>query len=117
MAVAAANQVAAAALDRAVARLLALQAPDGWWKGELQTNVSMDAEDLLLRHFLGIRGERETDQAANWIRSQQRADGTWANFHGGPGELSTTISPSSTLASIGQSQGRQHRGHKYREPG
>jgi squalene-hopene/tetraprenyl-beta-curcumene cyclase len=51
----------------------------------------MDAEDLLLREFLGIRDERETARAAEWIRSQQRADGTWANFFGGPGDLSTTI--------------------------
>ncbi len=28
--------------------------PTGWWKGELDTNVTMDAEDLLLRQFLGI---------------------------------------------------------------
>ena len=51
----------------------------------------MDAEDLLLRQFLGIRGAQETDEAARWIRSQQRADGTWATFHGGPGDLSTTV--------------------------
>ena len=26
-----------------------------------------------------------------WIRSKQRDDGTWANFYGGPGDLSTTV--------------------------
>ena len=67
------------------------QAEAGWWKGELETNVTMDAEDLLLREFLGIRTAEETAQAAAWIRSQQREDGTWANFYGGPGDLSTTI--------------------------
>ncbi|MBO0877145.1 MAG: squalene--hopene cyclase, partial [Pseudonocardia sp.] len=71
--------------------LRGLQSPKGWWKGELQTNVTMDAEDLLLREFLGIRGERETGEAARWIRSQQRADGSWATFEGGPPELSTTV--------------------------
>jgi squalene-hopene/tetraprenyl-beta-curcumene cyclase len=71
--------------------LLGLQHPGGWWKGELETNVTMDAEDLLLRQFLGIRTEEETRLAANWIRSQQRTDGTWANFYGGPANLSTTI--------------------------
>ncbi|MFC7340520.1 squalene--hopene cyclase [Saccharopolyspora griseoalba] len=70
--------------------LLSLQSPQGWWKGELETNVTMDVEDLLLRQFLGIRTAAETEQAARWIRSQQRGDGTWANFHGGPGDLSTT---------------------------
>ena len=51
----------------------------------------MDAEDLLLREFLGIRTEEETQAAARWIRSRQRADGTWANFHGGDADLSTTV--------------------------
>jgi squalene-hopene/tetraprenyl-beta-curcumene cyclase len=78
-------------LQRARERLLALQHGGGWWRGELQTNVTMDAEDMLLREFLGIRRADETERSAAWIRSQQRADGTWANFHGGPGELSTTI--------------------------
>src|SRR5262245_25117101 len=51
----------------------------------------MDAEDLLLREFLGIRTPEETGEAARWIRSEQRDDGTWANFHEGPGDLSTTV--------------------------
>ena len=42
------------ALRRGQAHLRSLQAPEGWWKGELETNVTMDAEDLLLRQFLGI---------------------------------------------------------------
>jgi squalene-hopene/tetraprenyl-beta-curcumene cyclase len=79
------------ALDRACRRLLDQQNEAGWWKGELQTNVTMDAEDMLLREFLGIRRAAESERSAAWIRSQQRADGTWANFHGGPGDLSTTI--------------------------
>jgi squalene-hopene/tetraprenyl-beta-curcumene cyclase len=82
---------ARAALDAGVRHLRSLQDDAGWWKGELETNVTMDAEDLLLREFLGIRTDEETQQAARWIRSQQREDGTWANFYGGPGNLSTTI--------------------------
>jgi squalene-hopene/tetraprenyl-beta-curcumene cyclase len=86
-----ARSEAQAALERAREHLLSLQDPAGWWRGELQTNVTMDAEDMLLREFLGIRQADETERSAAWIRSQQRADGTWTNFHDGPGELSTTI--------------------------
>jgi squalene-hopene/tetraprenyl-beta-curcumene cyclase len=82
---------AAVALERARDHLLSLQSPDGWWKGELETNVTMDAEDLLTREFLGIRTADQTRASAAWIRSKQREDGTWANFYGGPGDLSTTI--------------------------
>jgi squalene-hopene/tetraprenyl-beta-curcumene cyclase len=94
MAIRVESRVEAAAQEsarRAREHLLGLQHPGGWWKGELETNVTMDAEDLLLRQFLGIRTQEETRLAANWIRSQQRADGTWANFYGGPADLSTTI--------------------------
>ena len=76
---------------RARDHLLALQHPNGWWKGELETNVTMDAEDLLLREFLGIREPDATERSAAWIRSQQNADGSWSKFRGGPGDLSTTI--------------------------
>src|SRR5271167_3513897 len=79
------------ALELAREHLLSLQDGAGWWRGELQTNVTMDAEDMLLREFLGIRRAAVTERSAAWIRSQQREDGTWANFHGGPGDLSTTV--------------------------
>jgi len=79
------------ATARAVDHLLSRQSPEGWWKADLETNVTMDAEDLLLREFLGIRDERTTRAAARFVRSQQRPDGTWATFHGGPGDLSTTV--------------------------
>ncbi len=46
---------------------------------------------MLLREFLGIRTAPETERSAAWIRSQQREDGTWSNFYGGPGDLSTTV--------------------------
>ena len=80
-----------AAIGAAVAHLCGLQDEVGWWKGDLETNVTMDAEDLLLRHVLGILEPDDTAQAARWIRSQQRADGSWATFGGGPADLSTTV--------------------------
>src|SRR5215831_14829761 len=78
-------------LDRARDHLLGLQHAEGWWQGELETNVTMDAEDLLLREFLGLHDDAVVASAARWIRSQQREDGTWANFYGGPADLSTTV--------------------------
>src|ERR1700735_4201693 len=74
---------AEAALARARDHLLGLQHEQGWWQGELETNVTMDAEDLLLREFLGVRTAEQTAAAARWIRSCQRADGTWAHFRDG----------------------------------
>jgi squalene-hopene/tetraprenyl-beta-curcumene cyclase len=96
------------ALDAAREHLLSLQSEEGWWRGELQTNVTMDAEDLLLREFLGIREREPSERTAAWIRSQQRADGTWSNFHEGPGDLSTTVEAYWALRLIGDDPAAEH---------
>jgi squalene-hopene/tetraprenyl-beta-curcumene cyclase len=96
------------ALERAREHLLSLQDEVGWWRGELQTNVTMDAEDLLLREFLGVRDDAMTVRTAAWIRSQQRADGTWANFHGAAGDISTTIEAYWALRLAGDSPDAEH---------
>ncbi len=99
---------AADALARAARHLLGLQHEQGWWQGELETNVTMDAEDLLLREFLGVRGEEQTERSARWIASQQREDGTWANFFGGPGDLSTSVEAYVALRLAGHSPELPH---------
>ncbi|CCH78703.1 Squalene--hopene cyclase [Nostocoides japonicum T1-X7] len=96
------------ALDAAVALLRSVQHKDGWWKGELATNVTMDAEDLMLRHFLGIATRRTDEETARWIRSQQADDGSWATFAGGPGELSTTVEAWVALRMAGDDPGADH---------
>src|ERR1700728_3247876 len=103
-----ARSEAKVALDLATEYLLSLQEDGGWWRAELQTNVTMDAEDMLLREFLGIRRPDETERSAAWIRSQQRADGTWANSHGGRGELSTTIEAYWALRLAGDAPEDEH---------
>ena len=92
---------ARACLERAVEALFAAQNARGWWKGTLETNVTMDAEDLFVREFLGISDPTITAGAAAWIRSQQRGDGTWAKFFGGPPELSTTVEAYWALKLVG----------------
>ena len=80
----------------------------GWWKGELETNVSMDAEDMLLREFLGIRERDTSERTAAWIRSKQRADGSWTNFFDGPGELSTSVESYVALRLAGDTPELEH---------
>jgi squalene-hopene/tetraprenyl-beta-curcumene cyclase len=99
---------AAEAMARARDHLLSLQNQSGWWKGELETNVTMDAEDLLLRKFLGVLSDDVLVPTAAWIRSKQRADGTWANFFHGPGDLSTTIEAYVALRLAGDSVDAEH---------
>ncbi|HEY6275155.1 MAG TPA: squalene--hopene cyclase [Streptosporangiaceae bacterium] len=98
----------AGALARARDHLLGIQHEQGWWQGELETNVTMDAEDLLLREFLGVRTAEQTAAAARGIASRQREDGTWANFYGGPGDLSTTVEAYVALRLAGHDPARPH---------
>ncbi len=79
------------ALARGSQHLRGLQHPDGWWKGELETNVTIDAEDLFVRHYLGILTPEQKDATARWIRAKQREDGSWATFYAGPADVSTTV--------------------------
>jgi squalene-hopene/tetraprenyl-beta-curcumene cyclase len=96
------------ALARASEWLLVRQSAAGYWKGELETNVTMDAEDLLLRQFLGVRDEEQTRQTAARIRAQQRGDGTWAKAHGAPADLSTTVESYVALRIAGDATDAPH---------
>ncbi|MFB6983130.1 squalene--hopene cyclase [Streptomyces scopuliridis] len=108
------------ATARSVEHLLGRQDAQGWWKGDLATNVTMDAEDLLLRQFLGVQDARTTEASALFIRGEQRADGTWATFYGGPADLSATIEAYVALRLAGDSPEDPHMArasHWVREQG
>lgn len=88
-------------VDRAVQWLLERQAPEGWWTGELETNVTMTAEHVMLLRFLGITLDGIRDGAARHILGEQRADGSWALYYDGPADLSTTIESYVALKLLG----------------
>jgi squalene-hopene/tetraprenyl-beta-curcumene cyclase len=90
-----------AALDRAVEWLLERQHADGWWCGELETNVTMTAEHVLLCRFLGVDLEPIAQGAAEHILGCQREDGSWALYHDAPADLSTTIEAYVALKVLG----------------
>ena len=96
------------ALARGRDRLLALQSEAGWWKAELETNVTMEAEDLLLRQFMGRPDPAILRDTAAWIRSKQDADGGWAIFTGGPPDLSATIEAYAALRLAGDPADAAH---------
>ncbi len=78
-------------LERGANWLLDQQYPEGFWWGELESNVTITAEHLMLTHILGI-GEPELWRAiAQYLLRTQRSDGTWSNWKDAPGDLSTTV--------------------------
>jgi squalene-hopene/tetraprenyl-beta-curcumene cyclase len=88
-------------LKAAVDWLLERQHPDGWWTDELETNVTMTAEHVLLMRFLGLSLDSIRAGAQEHILRGQREDGSWALYHTGPADLSTTIEAYAALKVLG----------------
>ena len=96
-------------IEAGVKRLLELQRPDGVWVGELESNVTMTAQHLFWTHYLGLRTPDLDRRIANELLARQRADGTWAIWLGGPGDLSTTIEAYAALKLAGVDPGAKAR--------
>ncbi len=104
-------------LERGVERLFSLQHPDGWWKGELESNATMIAEHLFLLHFLGLR-DPETDRLlANELLARRRDDGTWSIWFEGPPDLSVSVEAYAALKLAGVDAGDASRDYIWRAGG
>ena len=79
------------ALARARDGLLALQAPDGHWVGELEADTSITSEWIMLQHLLGRVDRAREAKAVRYLRAEQRLDGGFSLYPGGPNHLSTTL--------------------------
>jgi squalene-hopene/tetraprenyl-beta-curcumene cyclase len=94
-------------LQQAVNWLLERQDPTGWWIGELETNVTMTAEHVLMLRFLGLDLEPIRRGAIQHILTNQRDDGSWANYYAAPADLSTTIEAYAALKVLGMDPGNE----------
>ncbi|MGZ8706324.1 MAG: squalene--hopene cyclase [Gaiellaceae bacterium] len=105
------------AVELGAERLLSLQHPNGWWKGELESNATMIAEHLFLLHFLGLC-DAETDRLlANELLARRRADGTWSIWFEGPADLSVTVEAYTALKLAGVDAGEATRQYIRRSGG
>ena len=79
------------AIQRSRRYLLSTQYPEGYWWDELESNSSMEAEYLLLTYFLGVVDQERWRKLTNYILSLQREDGSWGQYFGAPGDVSTSV--------------------------
>ncbi len=102
------NQVSSTSLENAIAAsqkfLLSQQYPDGYWWGELESNVTIISEIILLHKIWGTDKTRPLYKAETYIRSQQRDHGGWELFYGDGGELSTSVEAYMALKILGVSE-------------
>jgi squalene-hopene/tetraprenyl-beta-curcumene cyclase len=79
-----------AAIIKIQAVYLSEQDAGGYWWYRLESNDTITAEYLMLLAFLGILDGEKRRLMAVRILGNQRSDGTWAIYHGGPGDISAT---------------------------
>jgi len=93
------------AIDAATERLLELQHADGYWVGELESNVTMTAQHLFWHHVLNLRTPELDRKIVNELLARQREDGTWSIWFEGPPDLSTSIEAYAALKLAGVDPG------------
>src|SRR5262245_4039053 len=81
----------AAAIERTRDCLLSLQAPEGYWVGELEGDTILESEYILLLAYLGQARSQTARLCANYILQKQLPGGGWAIFPGGPLEVSASV--------------------------
>ena len=96
------------ALERTQRYFFRTQHERGFWWGELESNPTMEAEYIMLSHFMGSDEGDRIPRVAEDIRRRQSADGSWRMYFGAPGDLSTSIECYFALKLAGDSPAAPH---------
>jgi squalene-hopene/tetraprenyl-beta-curcumene cyclase len=80
-----------AAIQNGVEHLLRLQAPQGYWMGELEADTTLESDYILYLHILGKFDAVRVEKLARYVRQRQLPDGGWNIYFGGPSELNSTV--------------------------
>ena len=75
-------------LERARDWLLGQQHEDGYWCGELEADVMLEADYIFLHTLLGTGDAGKMERAINEILRHQNEDGGWSLYPGGPSNIS-----------------------------
>ncbi|WP_456307256.1 squalene--hopene cyclase [Paeniroseomonas aquatica] len=102
-----------AAIEGAVAHLLARQRPDGHWVFELEADATIPSEYIMLQRFFARKDPAREARIGRYLRriqAQQEATcgGGWPLFHGGPLDVSCSVKAYFALRLIGDAAGAPH---------
>lgn len=95
-------------IQRATDHLLSLQAPEGFWVGELEADTTLESDYIFFLKVLGQLDGRRCTKLANYIRRRQLPDGGWNIYAHGPSELNATVKAYVALKLAGDSPSSPH---------
>lgn len=88
--------------------LLNHQNTEGYWLGELQGDTILESEYILLLTWMERSHEPIVEECARYIRAQQLPTGGWAQFPGGPLEISGSVKAYWALKIAGDDPTAEH---------
>ncbi|HEX3901388.1 MAG TPA: squalene--hopene cyclase [Polyangia bacterium] len=103
---------ARARLDAAIAAardwLIARQAPEGFWQGELEGDTTLESYLILIEAFFNRRESDKVRDLARVIRAEALPGGGFGQYQGGPPELSVSCLSYFALKVAGESADAPH---------
>ncbi|MGZ5076966.1 MAG: squalene--hopene cyclase, partial [Methylobacter sp.] len=96
------------AIDQAKTQLIARQNQAGYWVFELEADCTIPSEYILMMHYMDEIDVALQAKIANFIRAQQNADGGYALYKGGVGDISCTVKAYYALKMAGDSIDAAH---------
>lgn len=91
-------------LERAKNWLLGQQDEEGFWCGELEADVMLEADYIFLHTLLGTGDPGKMERAVNEILRHQNDDGGWSLYPGGPSNISYGVKAYFALKLMGWSK-------------
>jgi len=95
-------------IERGAEHLIALQADEGYWVGELEADSTLESDYIYFLNVIGKADPERIAKLANYVRSKQLPDGGWNIYPGGPSELNATCKAYFALKLAGDSAEAPH---------
>src|SRR5580698_5750888 len=91
-------------INRAKDWLLGQQHDDGYWCGELEADVMLEADYIFMHTLLGTGDPGKMERAINEILRHQNEDGGWSQYPGGPSDINYGVKSYLALKLMGWSK-------------
>ena len=90
-------------INKAKDWLLGKQHADGYWCGELEADVMLEADYIYMHFLLGTGDPGKMERAVNEILRHQNEDGGWSQYPGGPSDINYGVKSYLALKLMGWS--------------